>query len=144
MVYPIRHLNPDDYDELIRLWSICGLTHRPKGRDSREAIDEQFALANMCFLGMFDGDRMIGTVIGSHDGRKGWINRLAIDPEYRGRELAANLIDSAEDYLHAQGIRVIAALIEDENTPSMATFAKAGYEAWEGIVYFSKRPSWDE
>ena len=144
MAYPIRHLKPDAYDELIRLWNICGLTHRPKGRDSREAVTEQFGRANMCFLGMYDNDRMIGSIIGSHDGRKGWINRMAVDPDYRGHGLAAQLIASAEQFLYDQGITVIAALVEDENTPSMATLAKAGYETWEGIVYFSKRPSWDD
>ncbi|UCD17808.1 MAG: GNAT family N-acetyltransferase [Candidatus Zixiibacteriota bacterium] len=143
-MYPIRHLDLSDYDGLIRLWQICGLDHRPKGRDSREAMAGDFARAETCVLGMHDDNRLIGSIIGSSDGRKGWINRLAVDPDYRGRDLGGLLISACEDFLHGLGIRVIAALIEDENTPSMTAFAKAGYEAWENIVYFSKRPSWHD
>lgn len=144
MEYLIRHLDSTDYDDLMSLWSRCGLEHHPKGRDSREAMAKQFKRMDTCILGMFDGDRMIGSVVGSSDGRKGWVNRLAIDPDYRGRELAIKLLKEAEDFLHDLGIKVIGALIEELNTPSMSAFSKAGYEFIEGILYCSKRTSADD
>jgi hypothetical protein len=36
------------------------------------------------------------------------------------------------------GARVIGALIEDQNFPSMAAFRHCGYEGWDDIVYFRK------
>lgn len=133
----------DDYDELLALWSRCGLPYDIERRDNRAAIETQLFDDHVTMLVLKDEGRIIGSIIGSHDGRKGWINRLAIDPAYRGRGLAAVLLESAEQYLFDGGIRVFAALIEDENTPSMAAFAKAGYEPWKRIVYFSKRLSHD-
>ena len=144
MEYLIRHLDAADYDQLIDLWARCGLSHRPKGRDSREAMEAVFRRMETGVFGMFDGETIIGAVIGSSDGRKGWINRLAIDPDYRGRGLAENLIKEAEIFLHDLGIKVIAALIEDYNTPSMSTFVKAGYSCDPKINYFSKRESWED
>jgi GNAT superfamily N-acetyltransferase len=144
MEYPIRHLNDTDYDAITALWSRAGLKFRPKGRDSREAMAAEFARAETCFLGMFDGATMIGVVVGTSDGRKGWINRLAIDPDYRGRGLAAHLIKASEDFLHGLGLKVIAILIEDWNTPSLSAFKKAGYVFFDDIVYGSKRTSWDD
>lgn len=144
MDYPIRHLDSSDYDAIISLWSRAGLKYRPKGRDSREAMESEFARAETCFFGMFDGDTMIGVIVGTSDGRKGWINRLAVDPEYRGHGLAAHLIRAAEDFLYGLGIRVISALIEDWNTPSLSAFEKAGYEFYEDIIYGSKRLSEDD
>jgi len=69
------------------------------------------------------------------------MNRLAIDPDYRGRGLAGWLIKEAENFLSGFGIKVMAALIEDENLPSISAFQKAGYIHGENILYFSKRSS---
>jgi GNAT superfamily N-acetyltransferase len=139
MEYPIRILNIVDFDDIIDLWARCGLKYRRHGRDSFEAISHQMARAETCFLGMHDCDRLIGVVIGSSDGRKGWINRLAVDPDYRGLGLAGKLIGECENYLHGLDLKVIAALIEDWNSPSIAAFTKAGYAFGEGILYFSRR-----
>jgi len=144
MEYLIQHLDASDYEDLISLWSTAGLTHRPTGRDARESMEKEFKRMDTCFFGMFDNGRMIGTIIGTSDGRKGWINRLAIDPDYRGRGLAAHLIKAAEDYLHGLGLKVIACLIEDYNTPSMSVFVKAGYTHDPKVHYFSKRTSPDD
>lgn len=144
MDYLIRHLDATDYDHLIDLWTRCGLSYRPKGRDSREVMAAEFRRMDTGLFGMFDGDKIIGAVVGTSDGRKGWINRLAIDPDYRGKELASYLIKEAENFLHDLGTKVIAALIEDYNTPSMSAFTKAGYSCDPKIHYFSKRDSWED
>ncbi len=143
MEYPIRHLRESDYEDLIGLWQRAGLTHHPQGRDSYESMSAEFARGDTCFLGMYDGGRLIGSIIGTSDGRKGWLNRLAVDPEYRGKGLAGELIKEAENFLHGFGIKVLAALIEDENLPSISAFQKAGYIYGENILYFSKRASGD-
>jgi len=144
MEHQIRHLKDTDYDAVVALWSAAGLTYRPKGRDSREAMTAEFARAETCFLGMFEGETMIAVVVGTSDGRKGWINRLAVHPDYRGRGLALRLIKAAEDFLHGLGIKVISVLIEDWNTPSLSAFKKAGYDFFDDIVYGSKRSSRDD
>ncbi|MCP4703765.1 MAG: GNAT family N-acetyltransferase [candidate division Zixibacteria bacterium] len=141
MEYLIRPLDITDYKEMTRLWQISGLPYRANGRDSSEAMAVEFKRMETCFLGMFDGDKMIGTIIGSSDGRKGWINRLAIDPDYRGQKLASRLIKECEDFLHDLGLEVIACLIEDVNTPSLSAFEKSGYKISDEILYCSKRES---
>jgi ribosomal protein S18 acetylase RimI-like enzyme len=143
MEHDIKPLDISDYDDLVRLWQVCGLMYRPRGRDSREAMTKEFIREETCFLGMYDGDKLIGSVIGSSDGRKGWISRLAIHPDYRGKRLAHRLIKVAEDFLHDLGLEVIACLIEDWNTPSLSTFKNAGYDITDEILYCSKRPSED-
>lgn len=141
MEYLIRHCDISDYDDIISLWGLTGLPYKPQGRDSKDAIAKEIKRVETCYLGMFDGDKMIGVIVGSSDGRKGWINRLAIEPDYRGRGLAGYLIKEAEKFLYDLGIKVIAALIEDMNTPSMSAFIKEGYTCDQRILYFSKRGS---
>jgi ribosomal protein S18 acetylase RimI-like enzyme len=144
MIEPqIRQLTPADYDSLIRLWQKSGLPFRPKGRDAKESIAVEMNRKDTCFLGMFDDDKLIGAVVSTSDGRKGWINRLAIDPDYRKRGLALKLIEGSEKFLYGLGLKIIAALIEDYNEPSMALFGKAGYKFSKDVYYFSKRLSDD-
>lgn len=144
MEYLIRHLDETDYNAIINLWGRTGLSFRPRGRDSQENMKKDFKRMETCIFGMFDGDRMIGVIVGSSDGRKGWLNRLAVDPEYRGRGLASYLIKEAENYLYDLGVKVIGCLIEEYNTPSMSAFTKEGYSCDPKILYFSKRGSWED
>lgn len=135
----IRELTLRDYEELLALWERAGLSHRPQGRDSRAAIAEQLERASDLFLGAFNEGRLVGAVVGSEDGRKGWINRLAVDPAYRRRGIAKRLISEAEGRLRARGRRIIAALIEDWNEPSLELFQECGYVLDRSILYLSKR-----
>jgi ribosomal protein S18 acetylase RimI-like enzyme len=141
----IRELGLDDLDRLLALWQRAGLhSLKPHGRDSHEALTRQLASSVQTFLGMERDDRLVGAVIATHDGRKGWINRLAVDPSYRRRGYAVELIGAAERTLHKQGICVIAALVESSNPASLALFRKLGYvDAGCDIHYLSKRESSD-
>jgi len=130
----------EEYDELISLWNRCGLDYDFEDRDSRQRIEEQIYDDRVVILTLKDDTgRLIGSIIGSYDGRKGWINRLAIDPDYRGRRLAARLIEKTENMLSDMGAKVIGALIEEINTPSMGAFKFCGFEGWEEIAYFRKK-----
>jgi len=144
MVYPILRLDAIYIDDIIDLWRRTGLTYRAAGRDSHDSMVSQLTREDTAFFGLFDEGNLIGVVIASSDGRKGWINRLAVDPEYRGQGLAGRLIREGENFLHDLDLQVIAALIEDWNTPSLAAFRKAGYECTDSLVYCSKRSSPDD
>ena len=142
--YQLKRMTPDDYDRLLELWEKCGLPFRPRGRDSREAIAKEMVRAETAFIGLFDNGKLIGFVLATSDGRKGWLNRLAVDPEYQRRGLSSRLIEAAEKFLKGLGLKVIAALIEGDNQPSFAAFRKAGYTSHHDILYYSKRTSMDD
>ena len=138
----LRHLTVDDYDAILALWQHAGLdTIRPQGRDSREAFADQLARGQVV-LGLEDAGRLLACVVITDDTRKGWINRLAVDPGYRRQGLAARLMLEAEQALREKGIHVFAALIEHENMASLNLFQREGYKM-HNIVYVSKRDSKD-
>lgn len=135
----IRNLTIGDYENLILLWERSGLPFKPRGRDSREALKAEMENSPNLHLGAFQGEDLVGSLIASFDGRKGWINRLAVAPEYRERGIANLLVQSAEQALETKGARVIGALILNTNVPSLKFFEKMGYQTDEDIVYVSKR-----
>jgi ribosomal protein S18 acetylase RimI-like enzyme len=139
----IRDFLAVDYESLISLWKRSQLPYRPMGRDSKDRIVREIDRTNAVFLiAEMDGE-VIGSVFGTHEGRKGWINRLAVLPAYRMRGIAARLVAEVERRLTEQGIDIIACLIEEWNTVSMEVFEKLGYVRHRDIFYFSKRKNPD-
>jgi len=133
--------NNKNYEEIIKLWSKAGLPFKPKGRDSKDAAASQITANPEFFLGAFKDGRLVGAVVISCDLRKGWINRLAVDPGYGHRGVAKALIAESEKILRKHGIRIFCALIEDYNVASKELFRKCGYVEHRDIIYFSKRDS---
>jgi ribosomal protein S18 acetylase RimI-like enzyme len=139
----IRDFRIEDYDSLTALWKAAGLGYRAKGRDSRPRIEAELKQRTSIFLVAEMGGKLVGSVIGTHDGRKGWINRLAVHPSYRRHGLAKRLVAEMEGRLSQVGLEVIACLIQQENTASLQLFQSLGYERASDIVYLSKRKSPD-
>ncbi len=143
--YTIGRLRPSDYDELLSVWEKAGLPARPKGRDSRPGMKRQMALGTSIYLKVVvkEGgkERIVAVVLGTHDGRKGWINRLAVLPEHRRQGLGSLLVKELERRFGKMGFDIYCGLIETYNEESMAFFARLGYVRHEDIIYYSKRKS---
>ena len=135
----IRNFTLEDYQQVIVLWKTCELPYKPLGRDSKESIEKELEKGIAHFLLAEQNDRIVGSVLATHDGRKGWINRLAVLPEFRKQGLAASLVYEAERRLQAEGIGIIACLIEDDNPTSLEVFECFGYQEFSGMHYLTKR-----
>ncbi len=136
----IRPVRPHEVKDALALWRRSGLhSIRPLGRDSPEALARQSRSGVTSLIGLWDGSTLVGIVLASHDGRKGWINRLAIDPAERGRGLARRLLQAAENWLRSEDIEVIAALVEEDNPPSLSLFTSEGYVLHKDVFYLTKR-----
>lgn len=135
-----RQLTIDDYEAIVRVWNIAGLPTRPNGRDGHDMIQAEMSREGCAFIGILDGDLIVGVTIAQYDGRRGWISRLAVDPDFRGLGLASELIERCEEHLAQFGEVVVCALIEELNTPSMGLFEKAGFRCENEIKYWTKRP----
>jgi len=142
-VVALRRLIIDDHAAILALWQRAGLhSIRPEGRDSRSEFEKQFAGGQIA-IGLEEDDRLIGVVIVTNDTRKGWINRLAIDPDYRRKGYGEQLVHASEDVLHEAGIHLIAAFIEEGNLASLSLFEKLGYATHQHLYYVSKRDTAD-
>ncbi|MEJ5198560.1 MAG: GNAT family N-acetyltransferase [Anaerolineae bacterium] len=129
-----------DYGEILELWQRAGLPVRAEGRDAPAAFARQMATGVQRVIGMRAEGRLVAVAVLTHDGRKGWINRLAVDPAYRRQGLARRLIAEAERWFTQDlGLEVWAALIERHNTASLALFESLGYSYLRDILYVSKR-----
>jgi len=132
-------LSNKDCLDLINLWNRAKLPSKPNGRDTLQNLAKQLELKRNLFLGAFHNDNLIGVVIATHNGRKGWINRLAIDPEFRKQGIASILIKQCEEFFLKADVQVFACLIENWNQKSENLFEKSGYTKYKDVSYFTKR-----
>lgn len=137
------HLAPADYDRLVELWQRAGLPFRAHGRDSREALTRQLKSGLQAVIALKHEGDLLGAVVVTHDGRKGWINRLAVDPAHQRQGLGSQLIRESERFLGSQGLQVVGVLAKKQNAASVSTFAEAGYLPQPDVLYLSKRSSPD-
>ena len=139
LTFTIRNFRIQDYKPVLKLWQRVELPVKPRGRDRLQHSKKEIKLPNNLCLVAEIKSGVIGSIVGTHDGRKGWINRLAVHPDYQQRGLAAALVKEVEKKLEKLGIDIIACLIEDHNRSSMQFFEKIGYHKHRDITYFSKR-----
>ncbi len=139
----IRPITFENYDRIIDIWQKAGLHLRFAGRDSKEDMTRQITLDPELWLGAFADGQLAGLVVGTYDGRKGYINRLAVLPEMQRQGIATALVKELERIFDSRGICVITLLIEDQSAESHEFFRKLGYHCHDDIKYYSKRVSWD-
>lgn len=135
----VARLSDDDVRSMVDLWAKSDLAFKPKGRDRLESLRAQRRKTPDLFLGAFLEGRLVGTVIASDDGRRGWINRLAVLPGARRKGVAKLLIESAERALRKRGRHLFCIHVERGNMSSMHLFESAGYSRQEDIFYYAKR-----
>lgn len=133
---PYRH--PEDHAALLDIWREAGLPHDPEGRDSAGDIARQVAGEGAVYLVAEADGGLVGVLLASHDGRKGWLNRAAVRPEWQRRGVISALVGEAERRFQQRGIRVFACLVEDGNEASKAGCRRLGYEP-TGVTYFRKK-----
>ena len=135
----IQRLASKDYERIVEVWEKAGLPFRPVGRDSKKNLTSQLKSNRVIILGAVDENELVGVVMVTHDGRKGWINRLAVIPEYQHKGIACKLIHESETLLSKKGYEVYCVLIEKDRDESGQLFLKLGYKEEKEIAYFTKR-----
>ncbi|MFW6196073.1 MAG: GNAT family N-acetyltransferase [Thermoplasmatota archaeon] len=129
-----------EYEDILDLWDECDLPYKPEGRDTKYNIDKEIKDQPEYWIGAYDDENLVGIIVGTDDGRKGWINRLAVDEKYRGKGIGTKLVKLLEQEFEDNGFKIWAALIEPDNPEAMEFFEEKGFEDLD-IKYYSKRES---
>ena len=125
----VRTFALGDYPEVRELWEVSGLEIRPG--DELEGVQRKVKRDRELFLVAEENRRIVGTVMGAWDGRRGWIYHLGVLPGNRRFGVATALISEMEARMRKIGIPKVNALIYPSNTGSAEFFRNAGYEISE-------------
>ena len=132
----IRAFQPADADDVVALWSDCGLVRA--WNDPRKDIARKLAFQRELFLVGTAGERIIATVMAGYDGHRGWINYLAVDPGSRRQGLARHMMTAVEERLRALGCAKINLQIRRDNGDAIAFYQRIGFGE-DAVVSMGKR-----
>jgi len=76
-----------------------------------------------------DGTRLVGAVLCGHDGRRGYLNHLAVLPEYRGRGLGRQMIETCLAALATLGILKCTIFVYADNDAGQQFWKRCGWTA---------------
>jgi ribosomal protein S18 acetylase RimI-like enzyme len=128
----IRELTASDRDAVTGLWAQAGLT-RPWNAPDKD-FDRAVTGPTSAVLGAIDEQHVAATVMVGHDGHRGWVYYLAVDPSKRRRGLGRHMMHEAEDWLRARGVVKLNLMIRHSNTPALGFYDRLGYKDAEVTV----------
>ncbi|HEV8718243.1 MAG TPA: GNAT family N-acetyltransferase [Candidatus Binatia bacterium] len=130
----IRRGHPEEVTAILALWRKAETT--VSVTDTVEDLGRAIAESPAVVLVAEVEGQVIGSVIGSFDGWRGNIYRLAIHPDYRRQGIARALVDEVERHLAHQGAKLITAWVEQEHPWAMGFWRAIGYEVDARMVRF--------
>ena len=129
----IRPLAPSEYEDAVTLWHATGLT-RP-WNDPRADIERAASGPSSAVLaGLVDGE-LVATVMTGHDGHRGWVYYLAVQPARQGQGLGAQIMQAAEAWLRAAGVVKLQLMVRSDNESASKFYFHIGYELSDVQVY---------
>jgi len=137
MAIAIRKMISDDYLGAIQLWqSLPGL--------GLSSADQQDAIArfleknpNTCFIAT-DGEKVIGTVLGGSDGRRGYLYHLAVQEEYQRLGLGRRLSEACLAALKSEGLQKCHIFVISSNLEGLRFWERLGWTLRHDILVMSK------
>lgn len=128
---------PEDYEVVLALWQNAGEGIGIGVSDSPEEIEKKLRHDPDLFLLAESGLRIVGTVIGGYDGRRGLVYHLAVDAEFRGQGIGTLLMDEIEARLKAKGCRKAYLLVKHGNSAA-EMYQKRGWSEMTNVRLFGK------
>jgi ribosomal protein S18 acetylase RimI-like enzyme len=132
----ISQFTSGDYDDVMALWlETEGLTLR--SADSREGIS-RYLLRNpgLSFIARDEG-RLVGAVLAGTDGRRGYLQHLAVARSHRGRGLGRTLGDKSLTALGSLGIEKCHLMVRQENVQARDFWRHVGWQERSDVVLMS-------
>ena len=134
----IRLLTIEDYDAAYILWKTSAGIGLKTLDDSETGIRKYLERNPLtCFIAEENGE-LAGTILGGHDGRRGYIYHIAVKPEFRNQGIGRSLIESVEKALIQEGINKVALISFKTNVGGNRFLKACGYPIREDVVYRNK------
>jgi ribosomal protein S18 acetylase RimI-like enzyme len=125
-----------DEQAVVNLWQACELT-RPWNNPQRDIARKLEIQRELFLVGDIDG-RIVASVMAGYDGHRGWINYLAVHPDFQRRRIASELMEAAQTLLLELGCPKISLQVRLSNESAAGFYKSIGYVQDE-VVSFGKR-----
>lgn len=136
----IHPLTPGRYEEVLAFLRGIPGVGSSREADSPAAVARYLARnPGLSFFAEMDG-RVVGCAMSGHDGRRGYLQHVAVDPACRRRGIARALVQRCLAALAKEGIEKVHLDVYAANEAAHAYWAKSGWTRRDDIVRYSHTP----
>ncbi|UMY18742.1 GNAT family acetyltransferase [Methylobacterium organophilum] len=129
----IRPLADADRAAVKALWAACRLTVPYNDPDTDIDLARGKPGSDV-LLGVLPDGRIAASVMVGHDGHRGWLYYVAVDPACRGRGFGRAMVRAAEAWLRDRQVRKAMLMVRPTNAAVRAFYAKVGWEEAPRLV----------
>src|SRR5262245_53382405 len=120
----ISAITDADVPHVVALWQRCGLT-RPWNDPSSDIAFARKGTNATILIGRAN-DAIVATAMVGHDGHRGWIYYVAVDPDLQGKDFGRAIMAAAEDWLRQQGVEKAMLMVRPDNRQVQAFYDRLG------------------
>lgn len=125
MGFEIVKYNQDYQKALVELWKECNLI--VPQNDPIEDIQKKLEFQpELFFIGLLD-ERLIGSVMAGYEGHRGWLNYLAVLPDYQKKGYGRKLVEKAIMELEKLGCLKLNVQIRESNISAVQFYERLGF-----------------
>lgn len=131
----IREMVPADYEESYRLWeSVPGMSLESLD-NSKNGITKMIQQnPKLCLVATID-KKIIGTILGVTDGRKGYLYHVAVERDFQGQHISTRLIAEVRKRFEQQQIKKIGIFVVRDNEIGKRFWKHQGFRKRTDIEY---------
>ena len=109
--------------------------------DSPLEIEKKISRDPELFLVAEMQNKIVGSVLGGYDGRRGLIYHLAVSASFREQGIGSHLMDEVESRLRAKGCLKCYLLVANENREVEQYYQHRGWQHMDSVQLFGKNLS---
>lgn len=139
MSFTIQPMTIEHYKAILSLWQVAegvGLSDA----DSQEGIARFLARNPGLSFVVYVGETLAGAVLSGHDGRRGYIHHLAVQPAYRRQGLGQALVEQCLAALAQAGIDKCHLFVFKQNEAALQFWQRTGWTERVELVIMSRYP----
>ena len=129
----ITAIEDADVIAVVSLWERCGLT-RPWNDPVADIALARKGPNSTILLGRED-EKVVASAMVGHDGHRGWVYYVTVDPDRRHEGFGRTIMNAAEDWLRARGILKLQLLVRKDNPKVHAFYQSIGYYNQETVTF---------
>lgn len=132
----IRAMTLNDYEKVYDLWmKIKGFAIRSID-DSKEGV-ERFLIRNPGISVVAEEDgKIVGAILCGHDGRRGCMYHVCVDPDYRLKGIGKSMVVFAMEALKKEKINKVSLIAFTRNDIGNAFWKEIGWTKREDLNYY--------
>lgn len=132
----IRKMTIEDYEEVYALWRrIKGFAIRSVD-DSRTGIERFLKRNPNTSVVAVKNDRIVGAILCGHDGRRGCLYHVCVEPSHRKQGIGSAMVTSVMEALKAENISNVSLIAFTENDLGNTFWQRIGWTKRNDLNYY--------